>query len=104
MILQCIQEPKNRHDNNRIMQSRLGSLYYMNCKHIILKAYFHDEPFDFQSVDIVLARFKRGLFLELKLVITQGRIHRVFDTGIPVWAPKVKTKKKKSEIKKSFKT
>ena len=33
MILQCIREPENRHDNNRIMQSRLGSL--VNCKRIL---------------------------------------------------------------------
>ena len=35
MILQCIREPENRHDNNRIMQSRLGSLYYVNCKCVL---------------------------------------------------------------------
>ena len=34
----------------------------------------------------------------------QGRIQRVFDTGIPVWVPKLTTKKNISEIKKSFKT
>ena len=36
MILQCIREPENRHNNNRIMQSRLGSLYYVNCKSVYL--------------------------------------------------------------------
>ena len=41
---------------------------------VILKAYFHDEPFDYQSVDIVLARFKRRLFLELKFVITSDSL------------------------------
>ena len=40
---------------------------------------------------------------EVKVLLKkQSRVQRFFDTGIPVWAPKLTTKKDLSEVKKKF--